>query len=79
MDPAGGDLVGRIVNGIETIFGQAIGDPGIKILAGQISCNPELTDADGVRKNSHNPPPHVTKNFVNAVANLLKPSLYGIE
>jgi hypothetical protein len=64
MDPTGRDLVGCIINGLETVFGQAIGNPFIKIFAGLISHNPELADADGVEKNTPNPPPYFAKDFV---------------
>jgi hypothetical protein len=72
MDPTGRDFVGRIVNGLKTVLGQAIGDPFIKIFVGTISCNPELTDADGVEKNTHNPPPHVTKDFFKVFPDLVQ-------
>jgi hypothetical protein len=72
MDPSGRDLVDRMVNGLETVFGQAIGDPFIKIFAGPISHNPELADADGVEKNTHNPPPHVTKDFAKIFPDLVQ-------
>jgi hypothetical protein len=72
MDPTGRDLVNRIVNGLETVFGQTIGDPFIKIFAGTISGNPELTDADGVEKNTHNPPPHVTKDSIEIFPDLVQ-------
>jgi hypothetical protein len=64
MDPTGGGLVGRIVNRPEAVFGQAFGDPLIKIFAGPVSDDPELADADGVEKNTHTPPPHVKKDDV---------------
>jgi hypothetical protein len=70
MDPTGRDLVGCIINGLETVFGQAIGNPFIKIFVGLISHNPELADADGVGKNTHNPPPYFAKDFVKIFPNL---------
>ena len=42
VDPAGGDLVYRIVDGPETIFGQTTRNPLIKILTGLISHDFEL-------------------------------------
>jgi hypothetical protein len=56
MDPTGGNLVSRIVDRIETAFGEAVGCPFIKIFRRRISHYPELANADSVEKNSHNSP-----------------------
>jgi hypothetical protein len=63
VDPAGGNLVGRAVNGLETILSQPIRDPVIEIFTGLISHSPVLTDADSVKKNTHNSPPHGIRDF----------------
>jgi hypothetical protein len=62
MDPAGGDLVYRMVNGPEAVFGQTIRNPFIEIPAGLISHNLELAQTDRVEKNPRNPPPHIKRS-----------------
>ena len=67
MDPAGRDLVYGIVNGPETVSGQTIRNPFIKIFTGLISHNFELAYTDGVEKNPHNPPPHRMKDVTQKI------------
>jgi hypothetical protein len=53
MNPPGGRLGSGLVDGLETVLGQAFGCPLKKILRGKLPRNLELADADGIRKNAH--------------------------
>jgi hypothetical protein len=67
VDPAGGDLVDRIINGPETVSAQAVRNPFIKIFAGPVSYDFELAYTDGIEKNPHIPPPHRTKDVTQKI------------
>jgi hypothetical protein len=56
VDPAGGDLVYRIINGPETVPAQTVRNPFIKVFTGPVPHNFELTYTDGIEKNPHIPP-----------------------
>src|SRR4030042_1052140 len=62
MDPAGRGFVNRLVDGSETVFGQAVGDPFVEVLFRLISHDPELADADRIEKNAHKLPLKRTKD-----------------
>jgi hypothetical protein len=55
VDPAGGDLVDRIINRPEAVSAQAARNPFIKIFTGPVSYHFELAYTDGIEKNPHIP------------------------
>jgi hypothetical protein len=76
MDPSGGNLFGCLVDGPKAVLGQTLRNPFIEIPTGSLSHDPELANADGVKKNSHSFPPRLSKIFADISPGVLRGNTY---